>query len=200
MTPPRRSSGDSADVRRETAAARKLDDVGSRATYASGGHGGGGPGGGYGGASGHGGGGVGGGYGGGGGSDRPYGVEPPKSSSSSSYAARGPEWLSRPSGDCASLESLHLKAAGTATRDGTTLRDGNSRGIKADVAAAKPLPYLCDVCSSSSGSGGRSFLTATQLSDHLKQRHGVHKHPSLIRPTKQAGRAAAGAGEEDLNL
>lgn len=158
------SSGDNADLRRETAAARKLGDVGS---------------------------------------SRPYGVEPPKSSSSHGLGARGGglsshgDWPKSSSRDSTSLETLHLRAAKAAPRDGTTLRDGNSRGIKADVTSAKTLPYLCDVCSSNGNS--RSFLTATQLSDHLKQRHNVIKHPSLIRPTKQTG-VAASTGEEDLNL
>jgi len=156
------SSGDSADVRRETAAARKLGDVGS---------------------------------------SRPYGVEPPKSSSVG-FGARVDrpsqgDWPKSSSRDSASLEALHLRTAKAAPRDGTTLRDSNSRGIKADVATAKDLPYLCDVCTSNGNS--RSFLTATQLSDHLKQRHDVIKHPSLIRPTKLKG-VVASTGEDDLNL
>jgi hypothetical protein len=52
-----------------------------------------------------------------------------------------------------------------------------------------------------------SFLTATQLSDHLLQRHGVRRHPSLIRPAKsnlkavKAGTEDSGnRDDEDLNL
>eukprot|EP00613_Pedinella_sp_CCMP2098_P042828 CAMPEP_0171794036 /NCGR_PEP_ID=MMETSP0991-20121206/67892_1 /TAXON_ID=483369 /ORGANISM="non described non described, Strain CCMP2098" /LENGTH=378 /DNA_ID=CAMNT_0012404373 /DNA_START=97 /DNA_END=1234 /DNA_ORIENTATION=- len=119
----------------------------------------------------------------------------------------------------AAAEPVHLKTVTkTATASGAKLRDSYSHGMRPDVASEKSLPYECDVCEPSHRQRPPpSFLTATQLSDHLERRHGVRRHPSLIRPTKKkataaqatAGGAAGSAGrgggdesrdEQDLNL
>ena len=82
------------------------------------------------------------------------------------------------------------------TAAGTVFNDKLSQGIRPDTQAAKQLPYACDVCPS----GRSSFLTATQLSDHLKSRHGVNRHPSIIRPSKGSGGGLGAGGNDDLNL
>lgn len=86
-------------------------------------------------------------------------------------------------------EPLHLKTVSTMTLNGSLVRDGYSQGVKPDIAATKSLPYVCDRCEENQAlndqpnAGMSSFLTATQLSDHLKQKHGVIRHPSHIKPT-----------------
>jgi hypothetical protein len=71
-----------------------------------------------------------------------------------------------------------------------------SHGMRPDVASEKSLPYECDLCAARAKAPPKpppSFLTATQLSDHLERRHNVRRHPSIIRPTKKASAAAAAA-------
>jgi len=59
--------------------------------------------------------------------------------------------------------------------EGEEVRDEYSHGVKADVVAAKKHPYQCHVCES-------SYVMAPQLSDHLKQKHDIYRHPSQIVP------------------
>ena len=59
--------------------------------------------------------------------------------------------------------------------DGAVLRDGFSSGLRPDVAAEKEKPYVCK-------HDGKSFVTATQLSDYLRTRYGENIHASLLRP------------------
>ena len=59
--------------------------------------------------------------------------------------------------------------------DGAVLRDGFSSGLRPDVAAEKEKPYVCK-------HDGKSFVTATQLSDYLRTRYGENVHASLLRP------------------
>ena len=61
-------------------------------------------------------------------------------------------------------------------RDGAIVRDGYSKGLVADRAIERKKPYQCDLCE-------RSYAIAPDLSDHLKQAHNVHRHPSQIVPT-----------------
>lgn len=59
---------------------------------------------------------------------------------------------------------------------GEEVRDGYSRGLRADRASERKKPYQCDRCEA-------SFGIAPDLSEHFHRLHGVTKHPSQIVPT-----------------
>jgi len=116
----------------------------------------------------------------------------------------------------ASAEPLHLKTVSSVTVNGSTVKDGYSQGLKPDIAAMKQLPYVCDICQlnmlkkkkrneeadddsllPSADIHVFSFLTATQLSDHLKRIHNENRHASLIKPSKQKKISEMLADEND---
>jgi hypothetical protein len=115
-----------------------------------------------------------------------------------------------------STEPLHLKTVSSVTLNGSTVKDGYSQGLKPDIAAMKQLPYVCDICQLNMLKKKRneeaddaslllpsadihvfSFLTATQLSDHLKRIHNENRHASLIKPSKQKKISEMLADEND---
>ena len=65
------------------------------------------------------------------------------------------------------------------TANGQQLKDVFSRGVKPDVASTRDFPFPCSKCNDSA----MSFLTSTQLSDHLERAHGVRIHASLLKPS-----------------
>ena len=84
------------------------------------------------------------------------------------------------------LRALGRGAAPTrAPRPGQDVADDFSTGVRPDVFAGKELPYRCHRCQ-------EAFVMATHLSDHLKRRHDIVKHPSLITPTAGAKTGVAG--------
>ena len=104
-------------------------------------------------------------------------------------------------------DSIYMKPTAH-TQAGVIVKDQFSRGIKADVisdryvlhkhhrvaasityhicsynttstllSSYRERPYHCTECNN-------SFMMATQLSDHLRLSHSIHKHASMIKPSQ----------------